>query len=83
MHISTEHRSSKPGRKPPKRASASRPRIRPEPNAAPQKALGSSTQPWVEQHDPTLLLAALEEIGSRQRAMEALLESGLLAHCLQ
>ncbi len=83
MHITTENCNSKPGRRQPSGAPGSRSRTRRESNAAPQQAIEPSTQQSMEQHDPMLLLAALEEIESRQNALEVLLETGLLAHCLQ
>ena len=82
MHITTENCNSKPSRRQPRGAPASRSRTRPEPHAAPQQAIEPSAQS-LEQHDPMLLLAALEEIESRQNALEVLFETGLLAHCLQ
>ncbi len=80
MHTTpTEHRSSKPGRRP---RSPSGPQrcTQPEPGAKPKIAEAATR---IEEHDPMLLLAALEEIECRQQAIEALRASGLLGHCLE
>ena len=80
MHTSTEHRGSKRGRRP-RSPPGSRLPAQPDSSAAPQKTAEAATR--IEGHDPMLLLAALEEIECRQKAIEALLASGLLGHCLQ
>ena len=71
MQVTTEHS-----------ASSSRPR---------RNRRRSSTEPTTQaetasptgDHDPSLLLAALEEIEQKQRAIASILESGLLGHCLE
>jgi hypothetical protein len=80
MHTTTEHRSSKTGRRS-QRPSGSRRCTQPERSAAPQKTAEAATR--IEEHDPMLLLAAMEEIECRQKSIEVLLTTGLLGHCLQ
>jgi hypothetical protein len=45
-------------------------------------SLAMSADPAAAAHDPTLLLAALEEIEVRRAAIEWLLEANLLGLCL-
>jgi len=83
MHVSTERSASNHPRRN-RRSSLTKTTTQTEPPVA----CGLS---WIEamemasssgDHDPSLLLAALEEIEHKQRAIASILESGLLGHCL-
>jgi len=73
-------------------AAASRAASRPAPRNPADETLGpSSTRAEaplpiktqsIPEHDPTLLVAALEDIESRRLAIESLLDADLLGRCL-
>jgi hypothetical protein len=83
MHVSTDRSASHSPRRN-RRSSLTKSSAQAEPAVA-------SGLSWTEAmemanqsggHDPLLLLAALEEIERKQRAIASILESGLLGHCL-
>jgi hypothetical protein len=54
----------------------------PSPRSGRAAATPPITRESIAEHDPTLLVAALEAIESKRMAIESLLEAGLLWRCL-